>query len=345
MVLRRSLLSIAPAASMILALTPVAAHADLIPAPPAQASGVAAQVGSLLDISKTDATAGGGASSAQASVIRVGGEPLLGLGGAQTGEGDSGGSLLDTGSSLPAQVQLAPWRAGTHTSGQTRQSKSSAAVAKAVVPSVAGVGVLTSDSQASWTGQKSNGTAVTDGFQLDLLDALRLVLLHSEVTSDGRGHSYLAGVNGTEIGTDDQLGSSPLCAASAAELVNLSCLTASGGNGANGDLTSGAAQVAQIDPALAVLGAVDPVATFTATSSSGTGRPDLSAPAAPTPDVSIDASRSAAPAAVAGAVETARSAGALPRTGMPAGPLAGVAVALVVFGLGLRRVGVPRLAR
>src|SRR4051794_37006327 len=114
MVLRRSLLSIAPAASMILALTPVAAHADLIPAPPAQASGVAAQVGSLLDISKTDATAGGGTSSAQASVVRVGGEPLLGLGGTQTGEGDSGGSLLDTGSSLPAQVQLAPWRAGTH---------------------------------------------------------------------------------------------------------------------------------------------------------------------------------------------------------------------------------------
>jgi hypothetical protein len=217
-------------------------------------------------------------------------------------------------------------------------------VAKAVVPSVAGVGVLTSDSQASWTGQKSSGTAVTDGFQLDLLDALRLVLLHSEVTSDGRGHSYLAGVNGTEIGTDDQLGSSPLCAASAAELVNLSCLTASGGNGANGDLTSGAAQVAQIDPAFAVLGAIDPVATFTATSSSGTGRPDLSAPAEPTPDVSIDVSR-AAPAAVAGAVETARSAGALPRTGMPAGPLAGVAVALVVFGLGLRRIGVASLAR
>ena len=81
--------------------------------------------------------------------------------------------------------------------GEARQSPSNlqpgrplrAAVARAELPKVVTAGVLTSDSDASYTDQRSTGTAVTDGVQLGVLDAVHVVLLHSEVATDGRGHS------------------------------------------------------------------------------------------------------------------------------------------------------------
>jgi hypothetical protein len=344
MSLRRSLLRIAPAASIIVALTPLAARADIVPAPPAQASAVAAQVGSLLDVSRTGATAGPDASGSQASVLRLAGEPVLGLGASQTGDGQTGGALVDTGAALPARVQVGPWQAsadGTHTS--TRHARGSAAVARAEAPAIARAGLLTSQSEASSTDQHSTGTAVSDGADADLIDALRLVLLHSEVTSDGEGHSYLVSVNGTEIGTDDQLGDSPLCALNAASLADLSCLTASGGAAASGGGIGGAAQVIGIDPALDALATVDPIAAFATTSSSGTAQGGSAPLPAPAEAGGTDTSRAVAP--IAAAADASPSSGTLPRTGTGAAALAGLAVALSVFGLGLRRLAVVRAGR
>lgn len=323
-----------PVCAAALALTPVAAQADLIPAPPGHAEGVAAQVGSLLDISKTAATADSGAPSADASVVRLGGEPLLGLGGSQQGDGASGGSLVDTGAALPARVQVGPWHAsadGTHTA--TRHARSSAAVARADLPSVVSAGVLTSDSEASHTDQKSSGTAVTDGVHLSALDAIGLVLLHSEVSTEGQGHSYLVGLNGTELGTDEQLGASPLCALNAAGLASLSCLTAAGGNGAGNPV----AQVVQLTPAVEALAAVNPVAAFTSAATSGAGTPAVTAPA-PAPVVEGEATRALAPAPAAAAPSAAsRHAINLPRTGAAAATLAGFALGLLMIGFALRR--------
>src|SRR5258705_6032785 len=107
--MRRHVLLIAlPACTAVLGLAPVAARADVVPAPPGHASGVAAQVGSLLDISKTGATADSGAPSAEASVLRLGGQPLLNLGGTQHGDGATGGSLLDPRNSLPPRPPAGP---------------------------------------------------------------------------------------------------------------------------------------------------------------------------------------------------------------------------------------------
>jgi hypothetical protein len=296
---------------------------------------VAAQVGSLLDVSKTGATADSGTPTAEASVIRITEHPLFGLGGSQQGDGQTGGSLLDTQASLPARVQVAPWQASASGSqGPTRHARSSAAVAKADVPDIAHAGVLTSDSEASHSGQKSSGTAVTEGFQLGILDAIRLVLPHSEVSSENGGHSYLVGLNGTELGTDDQLGASPLCALDAAGLLSLSCLSASGGGGTAGNgLTDAAAQVAQITPAVEALSIIDPVAAFTSAASAGTGE---AAAAAPAPEVNTtqaaETSRATAPAAAG----TGGSA-ALPRTGTAIASLAASAVTMLLFGLALRR--------
>jgi hypothetical protein len=339
--MRRQALRIAvPACAAALGMAPLAARADVVPAPPGHASGVAAQVGSLLDISKTDATADRGAPSAQASVLRLGGAPVLNLGGTQKGDGETGGSLLDTGASLPARLQVAPWRAavdGTHAS--THHARSSAAVARAELPKVVSAGVLTSDSDASYTDEKSTGTAVTDGVQLGVLDAIRVVLLHSEVASEGKGHSYLIGLNGTEIGTNDQLGASPLCALNAPSLLSLSCLTASGGNGATGGASNAAAQVAQVTPAVAGLGALNPVAAFTAAAASGTGQAPAVTTPAPAPVLAAEASRAATAPAAAEPSILAQALGGLPRTGTGAATTAAGAFSMALLGFGLRRLG------
>jgi LPXTG cell wall anchor motif len=335
---RHTLLLAVPICAAALGIAPAAARADVVPAPPGAASAVAAQVGSLLDISQTDATAGSGASSADASVIRLGGEPLLNLGGSQTGDGDTGGSLLDTGASLPARVQVAPWHASADGSqGPTRHARGSAAVARADLPSVVTAGVLTSDSNASYTEQKSSGTATSDGVQLGILGAIRVVLLHSEVSSESGGHSYLVGFNDTQIGTDDQLGTSPLCALNAG-LASLSCLTGSGGTGASGTANA-VAQVAQVTPALDALGALNPVAAFTTSATSGTGQaPAVTAPApAAVPQVEGETSRAVNPETGTAVAPSNSAAGALPRTGTAAASLAAGALAMTLLGLGLRR--------
>jgi hypothetical protein len=341
---RRSFRFIAPAACAAFVLAPTAASAVSTPAPPGQASGVAVQVGSLLDISKTGATAGSGSPSAESSVVRLGGEPLLGLGGTQSGNGQIGGALLDTANALPARVEVAPWTASVDGSGSaTHQAKSSAAVARAGVPDVVEAGVLTSQSEASWSQQKSSGHAVSDGVNVGLLNAINAVLLHSETSSEGRGHSYLVGVNGTEIGTDDQLGASPLCAVNAGGLLSLSCLTASGGAGADG-LTSGAAEVLEIDPAIDAIAMADPVAAFNAASSSGTG----AGPTESTPLPAVAAGetvRGAAPDSAAtdtAAEAVGETTGHLPRTGTTVAALAGAALAALFAGVALRGLR-PRL--
>jgi hypothetical protein len=303
-----------------------------IPAPPASASGVAAQVGSLADVSRTGASAGSDSSSADASVVRLLEEPVLGLGGTQQDDGQSGGALLDTQSTLPARVQLAPWAASASGSGtSTRQSRGSAAAARADVPDIAQAGVLTSDSEATHTGSASHGTAMTDGAQLGLMDAIRLFLLHSEVSSDGKGSSYLIGLNGMEIGTDEQLGATPLCALDAAGLLSLSCLTAAGGPGSNGAVSEAAAQVAQITPAIDLLNILDPVAAFTSSATGGAGSTTT------VPDeVAVqgtETSRATAPAAAA----TAGGGSTLPRTGLAIASLTLIAAALLLLGSALRR--------
>jgi hypothetical protein len=335
---RHALLLAVPTCVAVLWLACAPAYAsrsDLIPAPPASASGVAAQVGSLLDISKTGATADSNTASSEASVIRITEHPLFGLGGSQQGDGQTGGALLDTQSSLPARVQVAPWAASASGSGTaTRKGSSSAAVARADVPDIAKAGVLTSDSEATHTDAASSGRAITEGLHLGILDVLDLVLLHSEVDSSAKGHSYLVGLNGTELGTDDQLGASPLCALNAPGLLALSCLTASGGQGTGGTVAD-AAQVAQLTPAIDALNMINPVAAFTSTAASGTGQTAAAAPEAPLVQFA-ETSRAAAPAVTAGTAGAAGT-GALPRTGAYVASLAASALAMLLLGLALRR--------
>ena len=329
--MRRHIAYAAVPACALLVFSPLSAKADIsTPAPPGKASAVAAQVGSIIDISKTSAVADSATPQADASVIRIGGQTLLGLGGSQKGDGQQGGALLDTGASNPIRLEVAPWAAAVEgTAGPTRHSKASAALARAKVSNVVKAAVLHSESEASWTDTKSTGAAFSNGVELGLVDAIDIVLLHSEVKTEGKGHSYLVGLNGTEIGTDEQLGKSPLCALNLPSVLALSCLTASGGDGtpaAPGVPTDAAAEVAKVDPAVAAVGIIDPVDAFTASSSSGSGAaPVVTLPAAPAPAPIAAAEESRQAAAPAAA-----PAAALPRTGAAlAGLLAAGLVALL----------------
>ena len=323
--MRRSILSAAAPACLLIGFTPMAASAD--PAPVGQATATAAQVTNLVSLSATGAKADQSTAEARAAVISIQGKPFLGTGGTQQSEGDSGGSLLDTGDKAPARLQVAPWHATAKGSAGSahRSSHGSAALARLEMPSVAKVGLLTSDAQADHATDKSTGTAVSDGVDLTLLDTLHVVLLHSEVSSVGKGHSYILNLGGTEIGTDDQLGKSPLCSLDAT-VASLTCLTASGG-AANG-ITSGAAEVAGVKTALGL----DPSAVFTTSASSGLG-------AAPSILPAVAMAAPAAEAPRAAAIQPAPAPATLPRTGVAALSAAAAALAALLSGFVLRLFG------
>lgn len=339
--MRRHIALVAAPASALLVVAPLAAKADIsTPAPPAKASAVAAQVGSLIDISKTSAVADQSAPTADASVIRLGGQTLLGLGGSQKGDGQKGGALLDTGANNPIRLELAPWAATVEgTSGPTRRSKAAAAVARANVANVVKAAVLHSESEASWTDTKSTGSAFSNGVELSLLDALNVVLLHSEVKSEGDGQSYLVGLNDTKIGTDDQLGKSPLCALTLPSLLSLSCLTSSGGDGKpapSGAPTNAATEVVEVDPAVEGIGVIDPVNAFTASAASGTGSA-LATTLPATAEQLATAATTTNPAVIAQAA--AAPAATLPRTGAAVAGLSVSGLVALLGGAVLRRTG------
>ena len=335
--MRRYVLYAAVPACLLLGL-PAAARAAV--APPGSATATALSVGSVAGVSTTGAAADSNTAGARASVVEVGGAPVLGTGGSQASTGQSGGALLDTGDALPAQAQVAPWRAAASGSAadSTRSSTASAAAARAEVPEVAKLGVLQSQSSAEHRSGKSIGAGSSDALELSLADIAHLTLLHSDVRSEGGGHSYLVGLNGTEIGTDEQFGQ--LCAVKAADLVALSCLTASGGLA--GGVIGGSAEVLGVSSPLAAV--LDPVTAFSTTATSGNGAPAVLG-ATETSAAPAETARSATPAAApTRTADTAGSVlGALPRTGMAMAALAAAALAALLSGAALRLLGRRRV--
>lgn len=338
--MRRHALCTAAPACLLLGLSPLAAYADTTPptpatpAPAATASATAARVTDLIHISDTAARADATKGNAQAAVISVGGQSILGTGGSQNHEGESHGALLDTGT-LPVHLQVAPWHTAVTGSSATthRHSHGDAALASLELPGTIKATVLGSQADADHTSEKSTANSTSDGADVST-DTIRIVLLHSEVNSVGKGHSYLVGLNGNEIGTDNELGKSPLCALDAS-VASLSCLTAAGGVANNG-VTSGNAQVAAVQT---VVGVLNPVAAFSTAASSGIG----TTPPSILPGVgSVLPAETARAAAVTPA---AKPAAALPRTGVAIASTLASGFAALVSGLGLSLFGRRRRRR
>jgi hypothetical protein len=299
-------------------------------APAGNASAAAARVSDRAGVSTSRATAGNSSADAEAAVIALNNKPLLGTGGAQSTEGETGGAVLDTGDTLPARALVAPWKASAKGKKDSpkRSSRASAALAEVEVPATAKVGVLTSDAAAEHTDAKSTGKSTSNAADISAGDTTRLVLLHSEVDETAKGHSYLVGLNGTEIGTDEQFKN---CALDASGVLSLSCLTVSGGV-ANG-VTSGEAEVLGVKTALGI----NPVSAFATAGTTATGTPSILesvAAAVPVPE---------APRAAAAPAPPAGSAVSLARTGVAAASLAASALAGLLMGLVLRLIGRRRV--
>ena len=339
--MRRHMLYAAVPACALLVFSPFTARAAdpgvvKVPAPAATAEAVALKLGTLLDISKTGAVANGKENegpkpSADASVLRINEQVILGLGGSQEGIGeDQHGALLDTGESNPIRLEVAPWATSVKeesSNPEIVQSKAAAALVKLNVANVVKAALLHSESNARWQEGQSTGSAFSNGVELGIANAISVVLLHSEVKSDGTGHSYLVGLNGNEIGTDSQLGNSELCSLDLS-LLALSCLQADGGGASitPGTPREAAAEVANVDTAIDPIKIIDPVDAFAASSSSGIGEaPVVTLPAVPAP------ATPALPAAEDARAPDAIAPATLPRTGAA---LAGLVVSGLVALLG-----------
>ena len=326
--MRRTILSAAAPACLLVGLTPVSAGADV--APEAKATATAARLSDQVAISNSEAKADGSSSEAKASVISIGGKPFPagteaggGSGGSSSGEDENMGALIDTVDKSPVRVQVAPWK--TRATGAkekktgTRSSSASAALATVEVPDHAKVKLLTSDATAEHTDTQSTGRSTSDAADISVGD-LHLVLLHSEVDSSAKGDTYLVNLNGTKIGTREQLGQ--LCALDLSGVAAVSCLTASGGTG-NG-IANGAAEVVGVQSPLPF----NPASAFATTGTAGTGTTILESVATAVPAVE-------APRAAAAPQPSAQ----LPRTGAAVGGLAASGLLGVLMGFVLRLFG------
>src|SRR5579875_517799 len=223
----------------LLVTAPVAAWADSA-APVGSASGTDLTLGSsgspIASISSTWAQAGSSSSGSQADVLSVGGNTIIG-GGSSDGSTSEGGTSL-TPSGSPLSVTVAPYKATSTapSSDGTSQSEGQAAVARAGAGPLS-ASVLQSDSKADYTTTQSEGSSSTVSHGSSSTDGLvvngpgiALDVLHSDANNSGQGTTYLASLNGTPIGTSQQLSS--ICSSiNIPSTLALACDAASGGAG------------------------------------------------------------------------------------------------------------------
>lgn len=300
--------------------TTVTTHTD---APKAAASAVAAQVNGVITIGSTATTAGSSGGTAHAHALDVLGTTVAG---GDVTDGSKSGALLATPDNPIGDLELAPWSGSvTHNGGGT-QAKAEAALAHAGLLDVLELWLLHSQSQSTWTPDASHGQSSSDGAEANVGGgALDVKVLHAETDSDGKGSSALLVVNGTGIGTNDQLGG--MCQVNLDPLADLLCLQASGGKGSDGSTTQNAFVAT-------VTGAV-PGATVTGASSSGG---HVATPAAGTPN------QPKAPQSPEGPLPhtSGPSAGRLPFTGGEFGLMAAYAALATAIGAALTRTGSRR---
>ncbi|HEX8004704.1 MAG TPA: hypothetical protein VF519_18610 [Mycobacteriales bacterium] len=314
--------------AVALCLVPTAAGADdTVPSAPAgSAEASVLTVGDLIAISRTAAEASGSGGTASAGVVVVNGQPVLGTGGTQQGAGRTGGSLLDTGETPLGRVVVAPWQAEVSESGGTHTARGRAAALEAYVvdEDTASVVLLESTSEASHTGGTSNGSSSSDGAHVRLLGGtVDVTVLHAEASRDGSA-SYLVKVNGTEIGSDEQLGA--VCEVAVPSLVTVGCVRADGGDAGNGTTETAASTVTADVPLpldTTVTGVSSSSGQATQVKSGGSTR----GPGGGSGNASGSGS---------GGSATSDGAGALPMTGAPAARLGGLAAFALAAGAWLQ---------
>lgn len=249
-------------------------------------SATAAQVDGVVEISSTEAdTSGDG--SASSTPVGIGGETLLG--GSQDGDGSSSGEAATTGENEQGELTIGQWSAAV----ENGEAESESSLVYGRLADVLWIELLQSYSQASEDGSHSETTGAT----ADAGDGqLHVEVLHSESSSDGEGTSYLASINGNEIGSSEQADGQ--CEIPADPVLHVNCLEANEWDGSQ-DLDGDGEPDGQIgaDATVADADVGDGALTgevFAAEAAEGPSEPDDEAPApdtapAPEPDTSAPA--------------------------------------------------------
>lgn len=321
------------------------------PAPPADSSAKALDVAGVVGVGETQAHAGSDGASGTGNAITLGGKTLAGgtagqtgqngtTGGTATGNQTSSGALIDTGTTPLGQIAVAPWSAKSAESNGTNTAHAEAGLAHVNLGGASGLDlkVLYSTSDASYTAGQSQSSSSSDGVLLNAGGgALIIDLLHADTSSSGKGSSYLASVNGNQIGSNSQVNGQ--CQIPIPSVLTINCLSASGGSGTS--------------PASAFVGTITgqgsfsalPTGTVAGTTATGSTTPAASvqpnvAPQQPPSNQPPSGQPSGQPAAA-----TASAAQTLPFTGLNAAMLATLGGLLAGTGVLARRLGRRSRAR
>jgi hypothetical protein len=320
-------------ATLLLALAPVVAgpaagalamtSTDTTnPAPPAESSATALKVDGLAEAGHTHAKAGSTGGTADADALGLGGKTLVDgkTGGSQTGEGSAGGALLDTDQTPLGRLAVTPWSASV--AGNTAAAESAVAYANLIEPKVLEVWVLHSRSDAAWSSDESSSSSTSDGAEVNAGDgALDIKVLHSEANSSGKGSSSILVINDNDvISSDDADGA---CTIAIPDILELTCLDATGGTGTQAGADVGTVNVGGEDEPQGVVSGVE--------TNGGTAGDDTGAGGDTTGDDKTRVLGEKVP-------ETTSGAGNLPFTGSNIGLLTAYGAALSALGAAILRV-------
>lgn len=191
-----------------------------------EAAGTAVEGAGDRSIGRTTARADeNGARATAAPLYVVGGVPN---GGSVDQPGRGEGSLASTGDTPVGRVDLLPWAAAIEQADGVTTASSEAALVSGFVahPELVDLAVLRSTSSAS-NDDTSGATSTSDVVALHIggPNGLRLVLVHTDMSSDGPINSHLADVGGTKIGEQATSG----CALPATAAGSIACAIALNG--------------------------------------------------------------------------------------------------------------------
>jgi len=183
---------------------------------PAPAGGARADVVKLdpLDTCISCTAAGAGPSGSRAGAIAV---RLLGndiSAGRSESTSANGGALIAIPANPLLTLAIADWTTRARATGDSSSSFSRAALVDLRIggdetsrDGVLSVAVLEAVSAARWTGAASHGDGENNGVRAAALDdALVIILLHSEASSDHAGKTYVLSINRAELLSSDQTG-------------------------------------------------------------------------------------------------------------------------------------------
>jgi hypothetical protein len=191
-------------------------------------------------VSCTNAQSSGGSSGASANEFTVFGNSFAG--GQASGNDSTRDSIVAVDAGPIASAFIAPWIASSSSSNSNGASSAHADLATVRVgDQLATVAVLDAQSTAAShqdsTGSTGRGTGNTNAASADLLQGkFAVILVHTDSSSTGQGHAYVASLNGQQIGQSSNGTPITIPGGGTIELVPSS---SSGGQTSSGGATAG----------------------------------------------------------------------------------------------------------